>query len=388
MPEVGLTSGGVKLTGWSNVSIRKSLDAIADDFTFELTNGRAGTTREEVLTAADQLMLDDKAVIDIDGEVVLTGYVDDLMISHDARRTTMRVSGRSKTGDICDCSAEYNTGAWKAATLETVARDLCRPFGVFVIDAENLSSKAFERYRVEPGETVIEAIARGADRRQVLLVCNPKGNLEFIAAAEKPSGAVLELGVNVIEATSSRSMRDRFSVYKFKGQTFAEDNWNGVKASQLKGEAADPHVVRYRPFVINHGKAKSSEDLGMKAIWERNARAGKSLQYRCTVEEWTTQKAGKKQWLINQLVRVKDKWANIDADLLVTSVEFVLAESERVTRLELCDRAAYIPDPKAKFPEIIEPEPTPAAAVGKLFGVGAIGTRENTAPGANTVRRR
>lgn len=394
MPEVGLTSNGVKLMGWSNVSIRKSLDAICDDFSFELTNQRAGVTKKDVLNAADQLRGAEKVVIDIDGEVVLTGYIDEIGVDYDARRVSMRVSGRSKTGDLCDCAAIYSpgkdkgvAGVWKKAPFETIARDLCRPFGVLVIDSASVGGKDFERFRLEPGESVVEALQRAAELRQVVLVCNSKGNVEFVRAAETPSGASLEYGVNILSAGAQHTLRDRYSVYRFRGQTFAEDAWSGRQASQLKGEIADENVGRYRPYLVNNGKAKSSEDLGKRAVWERNTRAGRSVRYRCTVEEWTTKKAGKKAWLTNQLVHVKDPLCNIDADLLVTSVEYVLSDNERITRLELCDRTAYVQHAKAKLPKAIEPYSTPAGAVPRLFEIGAPDFERPKTAGVGTVRK-
>ncbi len=321
--EVTLSTGGIDVGGWTGATVRSTIDNFADDFSLEAPNHR----------------------IAIDGEPVLTGYVDLHDIDNDSNRSELRISGNSRVVDLIDSSAEHKSGAWKNKTLLDIARDLCLPYAITVVDANGVAGAAFPSFRVEKGEKVFDCISRAAEKRGVIVTCNPDGNVELITASAVQSGLTLELGVNVITSGCMRSTRGRHSVYKFKGQTKADDTWNGTKASQLKGEVTDDDVGRYRPLVILSTRHKSSGDMGARAIWERNRRAGESLRYRCKVEEWRDELGA--LWRPNTLVRVKDAWCGLDEDLLITTVEYSLSNTERVTMLELMPRVAFDPEPRA-----------------------------------------
>lgn len=338
MPEVTLSTGGVTVGGWTSVSVRKSLGDFADGFSLECPHQR---TTSGVERMANELVSNEEVVIAIDGIAVLTGYIDTHDIDYDAKGASVRIAGNSRVVDLVDSSAEHASGAWKQATLQEIARDLCLPYGITVTDAGNVSGKPIQRFRLEKGEQVFDAIARAAELRGAIVTCDADGNVELVKASDTPSGVTLELGVNVFAGGCRRSTRGRHSVYKFKGQTAA----NGKKTT---GEVVDEDVSgRYRPMVVL--KQKPREDLVARATWERNVRAGKSLRYRCTVEEWTAPNGA--LWDVNMLCRVKDSWCGLDEDLLVDTVDFRLDNSERVTSLELVPRCAYDPQPKAFKPK-------------------------------------
>jgi prophage tail gpP-like protein len=375
MPEVTLTTGGVTVGGWLSVSIQKSIDSLADDFTLEAANHRVsegpGGRMVSDLSSADEV------VLAIDGQTVLTGYIDGHEIDFDAQRSSLRLTGSSRVVDLVDASAERASGAWKQATLLDIASDLCLPLSITVVDAEGVSGAPLKRFRIEKGESIYEAISRAAEMRGVIVTCNADGNLELIQASSTPTGITLERGVNVYAGGCSRTTRGRHSVYKFKGQTAASDNQSGLKAAQLKGEVTDADVGRYRPLVVLSPKQKSSEDLGARAVWERNVRAGRSLRYRCSVEEWTASTGA--LWAPNMLVRVKDSWCGLDEDLLVVSVDFTLNNTERTTHLDLMPRVAYTPEPNAFKPKstaavsLANSRDPNLAFAGNLFGVGRVG---------------
>lgn len=379
MNEVGVTANGIRIVGWTGVTIRRSMDQVADEFSLELVNqnvqgvGGLGVFAQPTRSsrsAADVISNAAAVVIDIDEQPIVTGYLDDYTMDHDAQRSSMRVGGRSKAGDLCDCAAEKTGGIWKKATLQEIARDLCLPFGITVSDPDGLSGKAFERFRLEPGESVYEAVTRAADLRQALVLSDEFGDLYIARANADAPVDMLELGVNIISASYQKTLRDRYSVYKFKGQTEASDDWNGTKTTKLKGSAEDSAVERYRPYLVNNLKQKSNEDLGKRAAWERNVRAGRSIRYRCTVPEWTSAVGGK-PWAPNTIVRVKDAWAGIDEDMLLCSVEFQLTPQQRVAHLELVDPCTYDQNPKAKLPKLADSsEFAGATTTGNLFSVG------------------
>jgi prophage tail gpP-like protein len=349
VPDVRLLVNAQEISGWTSIRISKSLEKLAHDFDLGLTNQRVTALSEvaQIKAAADVVEEDDKVRVRIKlpsgaggGDIVVTGYVDETSLEYDASSVSFRVTGTSRTGDLVDSSAIYQTGVWNSASIDKIIADLCDPFGLTVL-RNGSAGPDFQRFKLEQGETVFEAMSRACSMRGFLPLTDAEGNVVLDRASKAPSGAVIELG-NVLSGGITRSRRERFSKYIFKGQTAASDEWSGKEASQLENEVDDPDVDRYRPMVVLAAKQKTKEDLGKRAVWERNVRAGRSLRVQYTVEGWTNSVG--QLWEPNMLVHVSDEWCGIDQDLLVTSVDLLLDE-QYVTQLELMDRSAFDVEP-------------------------------------------
>lgn len=355
--EVKLIANGVEIAGWTTVSIHHSMEQIADVWSLEITNQRVGPTGQlqptgitldQVAVTADDIDTGTECEIRIGEMTVITGYIDDQQFDYDATRADLRISGRSKAGDLCDCTAIHSTGMWNQATIIDIARDLCKPFGIsvepLVRAIDTAWMKPFTRFRIEPGETVFETLSRAAEMRGVLFTSGHDGSVQIERSAQFFSGATLELGKNVLNGSVSRSVRDRFSDYMFRGQTEASDDWNGIAAAQIKGDVSDEGVGRYRPLMVLSTKQRGREDLGKRAMWERSVRAARSVRHRYGVEGWTSPAGG--LWEPNTLVSVKDEWCGVDGLKLITGVDLNLT-NERVAVLELMDPAAFDAEPVA-----------------------------------------
>lgn len=332
--EVSLACNGTKLTNWSNITIRKSIEQFADEYDFELSTKRindagllesTGIAQDDVVDAEDEVNQDDKIEICIEKELVLTGYCDNIDLAYDANDATLRLGGLSKSGDLVDSSAIYQTGLWADAKLDQIIADICEPFGIGTFSVGDLGEN-FKNFKVQPGEKCYELISRALSMRQMLAVSQPDGDIAISRVRTAYSGAVIELGPNgnVLRANINRNRRDVHNRYIFKGQTSASDDWNGKSASQLEGVIEDPNVKRYRPLVVLARKQRAAEDLGKRALWERNVRAGRGERYRYTVTDWFDSTG--RLYEPNTLVHVKDRLARLDDLMLVSTVEFVLSD--------------------------------------------------------------
>lgn len=350
VPDVRLLVNGQEISGWTSIRISKRMEQLAHEFDLGLTNNRVTALSEDVAqikAAADVVEEDDKVRVRVKlptskggGDVVVTGYVDETSLEYDATSVSYRVTGTSRTGDLVDCSAIYQTGVWTSASIDKICADLCDPFGLTVL-RNGTAGPDFKRFKLEQGETVFEAMSRACAMRGFLPLTDVDGHVVLDRASKAPSGAVLELG-NVLSGGITRSRRERFSKYIFKGQTAASDEWSGKEAAELEHEVEDTEVARYRPMVVLAAKQKTKEDLGKRAIWERNVRAGRSLRVTYTVEGWTNSVG--QLWEPNMLVHVRDEWCGLDQDLLVTSVDLLLDE-QYITQIELMDRSAFDVEP-------------------------------------------
>ncbi|MDP3715185.1 MAG: contractile injection system protein, VgrG/Pvc8 family, partial [Burkholderiales bacterium] len=247
---------------------------------------------------------------------------------HDAQSHTVGVSGRDATGDLVDCAAIHKSGRWAGRRMEQIAADLCSPYGITVRAATDTGA-ALPSWQIQEGESAFECIERLARDRGVLLVSDGQGGLSISRAGTTRIGTALVRGENILAASGTLSLRERFSTYIVKGEQPGTDD---VFAEQIrqKAIAADAVVTRHRPLIVLAEDQATAASMKRRAEWERNVRAGRSIDITVTVQGWA-HAAG--LWEPNRLVRVTDEWLRLDDDLLIKQVGFSL--DEQGTRCEL-----------------------------------------------------
>ncbi|EPV9276039.1 phage baseplate assembly protein, partial [Salmonella enterica subsp. enterica serovar Newport] len=213
MESVILTVDGKLWEGWTEMSVSRSLKAIAGEFDLSVTT-RWSAAAPRVIREGQP------CTVRLGTDTVLTGYIDDFIPSYDAENVETRVMGRDKTGDLVDCSVVHSSGKWKGVRLEQVAADVCRPFGITVI-TETPTGEAFASVVLEQGETGFELLDRLAKQRGVLLTSDGAGNLIITRASSVRAGVSLVLGKNILAARGRFSWRERNSQYIIKGTTSA-----------------------------------------------------------------------------------------------------------------------------------------------------------------------
>jgi len=341
MPEVSLVLGSGIYTGWTSVKVVRSLEALAGSFDITLTEREPGAVRPRTFKPGEA------CTVQLDGDTVITGHVDDVAPSYEAEQHSIRIAGRDRTGDLVDCSAIHKPGEWRGQTLDVIIAELARPFGVAVRTLTD-TGKPFARFSIEQGETVFEAIDRLCRMRGVLATSTPAGSLVVMRAdggARVP--VVIEKGVNVLRAAGKASHRERFSHYIVKGQHPGDDLWPTALAAHLRGEVRDVGVGRYRPMLIQAEDLTTTSSAGDRAAWEANVRAARSRRPSYTVQGWRAGDRGP-LWSPGQIVRVVDDWLAIDRDLLVSGVQFERGSEGTKTTLDLAIPGA--------FDRIVEPE--------------------------------
>ena len=223
-PDVRLEIGSELYGGWKRISIRRALGRVAGTFDLNVTERWPGqdVSRPIQPGAACRVL--------VDGLAVITGYVDDVRISCSASEHSVTVRGRDKTGDLVDCCAPSMQLA--GASLAVIARNLCAPFGIEVVDGAGADT--VPGFKINPGDTVFETLDQLARAQGVFLTTDGEGRLVLARAGREKAGTVLELGKNVMESRGSFSMADRYSEITVLGQTAASDTWDGAKAGRQK----------------------------------------------------------------------------------------------------------------------------------------------------------
>lgn len=331
MSTVTLRIGGLEYTGWTAVTITRSLEQVCDTFTLTLAERWGGSDDPPQIRAGDA------CEVWCDDERVITGYVDDALPSYDAEQHAISVSGRSKVADLVDCGLAGRQWAQPQNLLQ-LARAVAAPFGI-TVRAETDVGAPFPRPALEPGQTAFEFLEKLARQRGMRLISDASGALVIARTGTARVPDTLELGVNIKAASGRFSMRDRFESITVVGQTAGTDAWHGEAAAHCQGSATDTGARAGRRHVIVAENAADAAACRRRAEWQRNTACGRGQALTYTVTSWRHSGG---LWTPNTRLPVRDKWMRLAGEeLLIAAVQYVLdGEGERA-ELQLMPPEAF-----------------------------------------------
>jgi prophage tail gpP-like protein len=364
---VALTIGSAVFNQWTKVSIVRDLHDLAGSFELELLDpGRLpGAT-------VPPIRWGDACTVSIDGETVLTGYVDDTERDETDTSLRMMVKGRDYTGDLVDCMANP-TGPteYKGLTLLQITTALCAPFGI-PVRADIDVGAPFTKFVINPCWTVLAAIEAGARQRSALTTSDGVGGLVLTRGGSTRAPWHLVRGENLHRLHEHISGRHRFSDIFVKGQSArgAGARTSGSAAANLSaapnaaatpsptipgagilmtGHAQDPEVKRWRPFVKMTRSQSGMTSVQEQAEWLVRVNKGRTVDLKYTVLDW---RAGPPSgvgpapqlgglWRPNAVSAVYDPPAELNKDMLIAGVHYKMDEKGVVTELRVVDVTAY-----------------------------------------------
>ncbi|HAT7513539.1 TPA: phage tail protein [Kluyvera ascorbata] len=342
---VMLTVQGQQWDGWTEMSITRSLDAIAGEFDLTVTtqwSEAAPRTIKEGLACT----------VDIGSDIVLTGYIDDFIPSYDAENVSIRVMGRDKTGDLVDSSVVHKSGQWKGVRLEQLAREIAQPYGISVI-SETDTGDSFPSVVLEQGETGFELLDRLAKQRGVLLTSNASGNLVITRASKRRASVALVLGENILAARGRFSWRERASQYIVKGSSSAGGStWDDQPAKIIGGRQVsidDNEINRYRPKILVNEDSLTVGGASTRGDWYKARMMGEANTTEITVAGWRENGDTGPLWQPNILTDIRDPVQNLDTTWLIKTVTFSEGDGGRISVLALVPPESLdLPETKAK----------------------------------------
>jgi prophage tail gpP-like protein len=349
---VSLQIEGQDYAGWHAVSVQRSLEQAAGQFSASVSERWGGRTERWIIRPGSRcrVLLDD--------EVVLTGYVDSYNPSFDAGSHSVQISGRSATADLVDSSAIVPGGQFKQLTLFEVAQRLLAPFSLTVelTDVVDLVLGPLADVQIQQGETCYAVIERLSRLQGLLVSDGPGGTLRLARAGRRRAAGALVQGENLLSASATLDVSQRHSEYTVKGQRPNTDDREdgevtvtrgrqlvategggpaGASVRACIGAALDAAIGRYRPWLLTAETQVDDAACGLRAEWEARRRAGLSIRASVTVAGWRQGGDRGPLWDTNLLVPVVSPWLGIDRELLISSVEFRKDDSGSTTALEL-----------------------------------------------------
>jgi len=324
--QVALRVGGQLYDVWTSITISRSLDSLAGTFEFQLAN------RLRDQDAPLSIKAGDRCQVMIGGEVAMDGWVDRKGPTRSDSDAGISISGRDRTGDLADCSAIAKPGSWANMSIEAIANELTKPFGIKVT-AKTSTGGRIPKFALQPSETVQAAIERLLRFRGLLMQPTATGDLEIITPETGAPATTLAIGVNIksIEATHDHS--ERFSDYLVKGQSVGDDKKHGKTVSQVKGEAKDSAIKRYRPLMVVAEDQVDGASASSRAKFEAGVRAGKGVSAEIVVLGWRVT-AGGKLWRPNVPVTVKAPAEDLPGNAMIITAA-TLSKDDQGTLAQL-----------------------------------------------------
>lgn len=341
MNDLSLIVNNKEYSGWTDINYLRSMQNLCSEFRVTITD------RFTPLAKPFFIYEQDSVELRIDGQKLLTGYVDEVNPDYSAGGgTTIRISGRDKTADLVDCSALYRAGKGNFKTkFENIINALIAPFNVSAVMPADLPTDIF-KFSVESGDSVFQALDRIASKYALLAQTDSEGRLFFIKNEFTRAETGLAVGDNIKRINANYNVTDRFSTYIVRGQN-STDGAGGWKKSQpqITGQAIDGGIIRNRPLLLQAETNATAASCLKRAQWESTTRRARAVMARAEVYGWY-QTDSKKLWEINKIVNVNAPEVYIqNVDLLISSVEFIKNNSGTITNLELVPKDSYLPEP-------------------------------------------
>jgi prophage tail gpP-like protein len=328
---ISLSIDGHDWTGWKDVEISTGIDTLTGSFSLSTA------ARADGKDADYQFKAGSPASVAIDGQTIITGWIDRVDPGYDAQSHGIALSGRDRSCDLADCSAIHSPGSWRGARIETIAAELAKPFGIKV-SVKASTGAPIGRFAVQQGESVHDAIERLLRYRGLLMVTTATGDVEIITPATGAPEFAIDLA-RVLSGGASHDATERFSDYILKGQGSGDDATHGKAASGPSAKAKDPAVMRYRPIIIIGEEQSNAASLDKRAKWEAVTRAAKAQRLTYNVQGFYAQSG--QLWHPNRLISVRDDRLFADSPMLIERVTFKKGDAGSTTELALVPPEAW-----------------------------------------------
>ena len=281
--DVTVLINGQAYGGWEDVRITRGVERFPSDFELRLPD------RYPFDVDKLQAKPGDPCVVKIGTDVVVTGFIDALMVSLDPHRHEITVAGRSKCADLVDCSAEWPGGQILGSSVLQIAQKLCAPYGI-TVDAVDDPGGPIPQFNLMRGESAHDIIDRLCRFRQLLAYDDVDGNLLLARVSTRSAASGFRQGINVLSANVVLSMHDRFSEYRCYAQSVAQFLDVGPGGDLIASSKLDVYVKRHRLKIIIAESSGGGIDgwnvAAARAGWEAVRRWGRGHVVRLTTDNW------------------------------------------------------------------------------------------------------
>jgi len=341
---ITLAINGQSYTGFISAEVSRSFSDASGQFTLITTPTDTNNRPQD----AYPIKTGDSCQIMVSGQVFLTGYVEEINISHSATEYNIEIKGRDRTCDLIDSTIDPDvlTSSSGNTTLQKICETVIEKIGIKnlgvinnlgeEIDIADTSFTSGEIIAAMPGQNAFDYLQQYARYKQTILSTDGQGNLTINRTGTEllPVRLLCEVNGtqnNIVRASASLNNTEQYNVYKvysqkalmffeFQGTKFAQDSSEPQNSAiNQVGTSINKDIRTGRQYVcVTDTPVISAANAINYADWENNYRKAKSFSYQPTIAEHTYD--GTNIWTPNTLVTVKDDLSYIQNGYGINSV--------------------------------------------------------------------
>jgi prophage tail gpP-like protein len=331
--EIVLLVGGKRYRGWTSARVTRSIESVSGSFSVEVVERWSGQAEPWPIFEEDPVR------VEVDGEPVIDGYVEQRMVLLEESNRSVTITGRDRAGALVDCSADLTAWTFRQKSVLDIARKLAAPFGIKVTSKAGMVPKV-PKLVVNPSDTAWSVISRAAKMAGVLVVSDGSGNLVLTRSGTDRASALIE-GQNALSLQGAYDATQRFSQYTVLTQTPGTGKAAG---SRVRARATDEGVRRHRPLIIRPESGMSTAYARRRADWEARTRAARADAVTIGVAGW--RQADGDLWIPNARCPVTAPALTIQGEMLISQVEYSIDAGGEVATISLVRPDAFTPEPQ------------------------------------------
>lgn len=324
---ITISAGGGSYTNHKEIQVSAAFNEAAREFEFLVAAELGASATNAIFSVGTEI------TISASGDLLLTGHVETREPSFAGRRAEISVSGRSKSGDLIDGSAEHETGQFENKDPLEIAREISKDYGAKWESDQQLEK--IEQYQLTQGESCFRCIEKLTRQQGMTIAGTPEGNAKITKAGSERNGPIME-GVNILSGTAHHNGKNRYSKIIVRGQ---RPFGHGDENTEIEVQLEDGRVKRHRAIVIVQDEDTTKDRAQKRAKNRKNRAAGDALKATITTQGFRDD--GGKLWTPGALTFVESPFLDISQDMLIEKVVYRQSSDGSLATLSLVDPQAY-----------------------------------------------
>ena len=330
---VQLRTNGKVFSNWQSIDVDRSINSISGRFTISYVDrSKNGESNWDIKCGDDCELV-------LDGETVISGFIDILQVDLSSENRVLTITGRDKSGDLVDSGTLLDEKAFIGSNLKDMATQVIGTFRVPVSAQGEAANRQIESASVQYNETIYEFISRVAHYQGVLCYSNRKGEIVFSDVATTVSDSI-SFKNKIIRITGKSDSSKLFQQYI--AVTHTTSVYEGHKNVIAISPDENIKKPRFKTFIIPSGT--TYENAKARADWEKAIHIARSFKANVTLLGWTNSQ--NEIWDVNQLVYLDADESGIKSgSYLIESIKYSLSERGKQTDLTLVLPDSYKVNP-------------------------------------------
>lgn len=324
---ITISAGGGSYTNHKEIQVSAAWNEAAREFEFLVAAELGASATNSIFSVGTEI------TITASGDLLLVGHVETREPSFAARRAEISVSGRSKSGDLVDGSAEHDTGYFEDKDPLQIAQEISSDYGARWESDQQL--KKVEQYQLTQGESCFRCVEKLTRQQGMTITGTPEGNARITKGSNGRNGPLME-GQNILSGTAHHNGKNRYAKIVVRGQ---RPFGHGDDNLEIEAQLEDGSVKRHRTIIIVQDEDTTKDRAKERAKNRKNRAAGDALK--ATISTQGFRDDGGQLWKPGALTFVDSPFLDIAQDMLIEKIVYRQSESGSIATLSLVDPRAY-----------------------------------------------